>query len=311
MRSKTKKLFGKGIESEGDITISHPGTEPNYVVSENFHNLVPRSKTIVLDSDSKNGAFNKSEDGSRFSVELKNNLEIPNDAIGVNIDVHRVYIWNTFFNVTNKNNQIFVQGKNTSDVIQSKTITMGNGLYTPATFNDELLEKLKDEGFKQSPRPVLQVYPDIPKGKITIKFNYSDTIVRFDNVSNPVNDLIGFEKKTYTVTQDEQKIVGKNNAAFNTNDYILCRSNISGGEGVLLNDIYSGIIAMIPITSSPYSQIQEIINQRLDIDGSMFKGTISNRLITTQITNQNGEALDTRGENYQVVLRISWYDKNF
>ena len=310
--NKNRRMVGRG-DDEIDVSLSTPlknSALSQYTISENFHNLVQKSLTLVLDSDTRNGAFNKSPDGSRFSVELKNNLEIPANAENVSVKVHRVYIWNTFDNITSTNNQITVTGQDTLGVVQTKTITIDDGLYTPSQLNDELLEKLKDAGFKQTPDPVISLYPDIPKGKIVMKLNYNDSAFTFVGLA-PFNDIIGFENRAYNVPTDGTKILGTNNASFNTNDYILVKSNICGGEGVLLNDVYSDIIAVVPISSTPYSQIQATIDNPIEIDANLFKGPISTRLITTQITNQNGVALNTQNENYQISLQISWLEKKY
>ena len=73
--------------------------------------MVPEEISMLLTSDVSQGATNISDDGSRFEVQLQNALEIPNDALNVNLSVEEATVWFTTPNIlTGENDTIHITG---------------------------------------------------------------------------------------------------------------------------------------------------------------------------------------------------------
>ena len=93
----------------------------------------------------------------------------------------------------------------------------------------------------------------------------------------------------------------------------MIKSNIANSEGILINDAYGSYIAQVPLNSEPNTQIISELTQPLDIDANLFKGNIGIQRIWIELTNQNGDRVNTNGEYYSILLKLKYnfvkYDK--
>ena len=62
---------------------------------------VPEEITMIISSDPKNGAVNRSSDGSYFEINLEDGLHVPKEALNVNLEVPDSVIWNVVPNIIN------------------------------------------------------------------------------------------------------------------------------------------------------------------------------------------------------------------
>jgi hypothetical protein len=293
-------------------------------MSNNFHriesmpHLVSDEKCFVLDSGGKN-VQNKTSDGSRFVITLNSALEIPRNAINLKCDVHRVLVWNTFYNITAKlNNNSFVLTSYLANGTQStQTITIPDGSYTPNLLEIEIQSIMSNLGYIQTPAPPINISADQARGRIILQFNYTDTTVNFTN--GDFADIIGFDKTQYgnvvsplpAPTQATQKIVAPKNANFNKYEYLLLKSNLASGEGIMVNNVYDNYIAMIPISVAPFSQIQDLLSQPIELDSSLLKGNFGAKNVWLELCDQNGDPVDTNGENFSVMIKIKYQYRKF
>lgn len=289
----------------------------NFNRIESMPHLVSDEKVIILDSGGRD-IQNKSSDGSRFTITLNSSLEIPRDAINLKCDVHRVLIWNTFYNITaSDNNNTFVLTSYLTNGTQStQTITIPDGSYTPNLLETEIQAVLADLGFIQTPSP-FSLSADQARGRIITKINYTNTQVDFSNGN--LAELLGFNKTTYGVlilptpvpTTGIQKFIAPNNASFNKYQYLMLKSNLASGEGIMLNNRFDNYIAMIPISVPPFSQIQDLLSQPIELDSSLLKGSFGAKNVWLELCDQKGEPVNTNGESFSVMLKIKYQYKKY
>lgn len=289
----------------------------NFNRIESMPHLVSDEKVIILDSGGNN-VQNKSADGSRFTVTLNSSLEIPRNAINLKCDVHRALVWNTFYNITTAdgNNEFVLTSYLANGTQTTQTITIPNGSYTPNLLEAELQAIFLDLGLIQNPPP-LNISADQARGRIILKLNYTNTQVDFTN--GKLADLLGFNNTTYgslilptpAPTQGFQKFIAPKNASFNKYQYLLLKSNLASGEGIMLNNRFDNYIAMIPISVSPFSQIQDLLSQPLELDSSLLKGSFGAKNIWLELCDQNGNPVNTNGENFSIMIKIKYQYKKF
>mgnify|MGYP005989272341 CR=1 FL=1 len=77
--------------------------------------IVPEEISMIVSSDPKQGAVNKSADGSYFEIGLQDGLMLPADALNINIAVEESTIWWTVPNIiTGENDKMYFTGPGTS-----------------------------------------------------------------------------------------------------------------------------------------------------------------------------------------------------
>ena len=77
--------------------------------------IVPEEISMIVSSDPKQGAINKSPDGSYFEIGLQDGLMLPTDALNINISVEESTIWWTVPNIiTGENDKMYFIGPGTS-----------------------------------------------------------------------------------------------------------------------------------------------------------------------------------------------------
>lgn len=73
--------------------------------------LVPQEISMLVSSDSDQGAINKSADGSYFEIQLQDGLKIPAEALNVSIAVEEATVWWTIPNIrTGINDTVYITG---------------------------------------------------------------------------------------------------------------------------------------------------------------------------------------------------------
>jgi hypothetical protein len=266
-----------------------------------------KSISILASSSLTAGAQNKTLDGSSFRVSLNDALHVPNNAENITVEVTKATYWNTSPNFKSTNNQIYVRGPDVADVLQSKLITLPVGLYDVSMFKAALLTELLNEGFKQTPSPVLNISANYATGKIIIILNYTTTEVSFavaDGVVNPMNQILGFDLLKYTTAIAPFAQYAPNVAKFNQLNSILITSNLCD-NGFAINSKESNIIAQILINVSPGTQlIYEPFNPT-----KVSASNLQNRYLKefdVQLTDELLVPIDTNTEEYTVLFKISY-----
>ena len=77
--------------------------------------IVPEEISMIVSSDPKQGAINKSPDGSYFEIGLQDGLMLPPDALNINISVEEATVWWTVPNIiTEENDKMYFTAPGTS-----------------------------------------------------------------------------------------------------------------------------------------------------------------------------------------------------
>jgi hypothetical protein len=265
-----------------------------------------KSISILASSSTVNGARNKSSDGSYFEVYLNDSTKIPDDAKNITLEIEKSTIWWVMPNIESNNNQIFITGQNTANVVQSRLITIPAGLYDLSLLRTSILNELQNQGFKQLPLPVIDFSSNSATGKVIIKMNYTDSKVDFRpaNCPNPINTILGFDLLEYTTTIAEFNLTAPNIAKFNTINSLLVKSDLTD-NGMSLNGTENSICAQVLINVSPGSQIIYSPNNPTKTQADNLQGRLL-RNFHVELVNETGVRVNTFGENYSVLFKISW-----
>jgi hypothetical protein len=74
--------------------------------------FLPEEISFVVSSDPEEGAINKSADGSYFEIQLDDGLQIPREALNVNVRVEEAGIWWVVPNIiTGENDKMYITGE--------------------------------------------------------------------------------------------------------------------------------------------------------------------------------------------------------
>lgn len=85
--------------------------------------MLPEEISFVVSSDPEAGASNRSADGSYFEVQLDDGLEIPKDALNVNVRVEEASIWWVVPNIiTGQNDKMYISGEDAPAITSYATM---------------------------------------------------------------------------------------------------------------------------------------------------------------------------------------------
>lgn len=260
--------------------------------------------SYLFSSDEKNGAINRSVDGSSFTVNLDESKLVPYNAKYPNISVQEAQIWWTIPNIiTGKNDKLYIFGPNTLDVDQLFTVTLPQGLYDLNGLNEAILRELEANGAKIDPEPLIFLSGDESTQKVELKFNYPNMSIDFTQPNTPY-EILGFDQQIY-LEINSNPLLGPNVANFNQVNYFLMHSDISS-RGIRLNNSYSQIVAQVPIDVPPGSQITYKPFNPAHIPASELIG--ANRTsLRFWLTDDENRLVNTNGENYSFRLIIRYY----
>ena len=211
-------------------------------------------KEISLVASSNPNSASVSADGSGFRVQFDQPLEIPANALNCRISIPEASIWNTSPNVKKDFNDVLTIYSNGN----KNTIIIPEGLYDLDGLNSAIKREVENQSIVvfavDEVIPILELSGDFNTQKTIIKFNYTGVYIDF-TVPNSINELLGFNSRIVgpfsTVPHYEYT---DNVANFNTINYFTIQSDLTN-DGIRINNTYAGILAVIPITSKPGSQI--------------------------------------------------------
>ena len=129
--------------------------------------MVPEEISMIVSSDPADGAINRSSDGSYFEIQLQDGLQIPKEALNVNLSVEESTVWWVVPNViTGQNDRMYIHGPDTTDVEQDYVVVIPQGLYDLSGINQAILRELENQGAKIDPNPLISFSPDEPTQKV-------------------------------------------------------------------------------------------------------------------------------------------------
>jgi len=266
---------------------------------------IKRNITILASSDKELGASNISSTNNRFTVNLDVPIEIPSNAYNITVSCKQLIMWNTVFNITNTNNQIFIGAPNTLDVRQDKLITVPLGLYSVFTLYARLLDLLKAENFKQTPDPVITFLPDEPTQKVNISLNYGNSVFSFFQLvcPHPMNEILGYDNLVYYTPTLPMLFTAPYVSKFNVNDYYLLRTSLTRNS-FFVNKYQNQIIAQIPTDVEIGYQIFYNPANPDEIECDNLQGA-NLQNFEVELLNPRLQPLNIP-ENWSCQLKLSW-----
>ena len=274
--------------------------------------LIPKSTSFFFSSDPANKAHNVSVDGSQFTVVMDTPISLPQGAMSATLSVSQASIWNTSYNISAAfSNNVFafrsVFGAPVPDVGPqvpiAYSILLPDGLYSLSGFNAYLSTQFVNLGL---PSNLITVTGDDATQKTILTFLLAGDQVDF-TVANSVRGILGFDARLAPVTA---QTAGFNEfsdepANFNRVNSYLIRSNLVS-QGIPVNSIGQGIIAQVPITVPPGSQINYQPRNPIPVDASELVG-LGKNAFTFSLVDQNLRATPTAGETWDFVLVLNYF----
>ena len=263
--------------------------------------LLNKEINLFFSSSELASAQNVSSDGSRFSVILDNPIKIPQNALNCSLGVVQASIWNTSPNISvlYKNNKFKFTTSNPKNA-GTHTIEISDGLYSVSALNSYISTAL--------------VNLDLPSNLFTISALSStgQSVITFSTLGDSVDmtivdsirTILGFDSKVITATLSGGSAYSDDVAKFNRNNSYLIQSDLVSG-GIPINSVNPNIIASIPISVSPSSQINYTPFNITEVDASNLVG-LSKSNINFRLTNQDLQQVSTQGEICTVLIHIRY-----
>ena len=275
--------------------------------------FVKEEISIIVSSDEKTGAVNKSLDGSRFEIQMDGDgLMIPNDAVNCTVEVEEATIWWSIPNIiTGQNDRFYVFGDSDDavPVPQLYSLTIPQGLYDLSALNLAILSELESQGARTldgtgASLPLISMSADSSTQKVRLRFNYSNVYVDFTQ-ANTMREILGFNSAVYGPYGGAPiNILADTTAAFNTVNYFLIHSDIVS-KGVRFNNTFNQTIAQVLINVAPGSQIVSTPFNPARSDASDLAGSRRTNL-RFWLTDDQDRAVNTNNENWSARIVIHY-----
>lgn len=267
--------------------------------------LVPEEVSFIISSNPENGASNVSADGHYFEINLEDALQIPTEALNVNLSVQESTIWWTIPNiVTGQNDKLYITGPNKSDISTNFVITIPQGLYDLTGLNQTIQRELESANAKIAPDPLISITGDEATQKVEIRFNYTATSIDFTQ-SNTIREIIGFNSEVVgPFVTIPNTVLAPNVANFNTVNYFLIHSDLVG-RGIRFNKEYNQTIAQVLIDTSPGSQIVSKPFNPSKINCQELAGSTRKKL-RFWLTDDKNRPVNTNNEYYSARIVIDY-----
>lgn len=271
--------------------------------------MVPQEISLLVSSDPTQGAINRSLDGSQFEIQLEEPIEIPKDAINVNVSVEEATVWWVVPNIIkDKNDTFYVFGDLQAGGTQLFVVKVEQGLYDLSGLNNSIQSGLEALGAKtvdgnNNPLPLISLAPDDATQKVLLRFNYPNVYVDFQPADSP-RELLGFESLKYgPFVGAPINQLAPNVAAFNQVNYFLIASDLVQ-KGIRFNNRYGQVITQVLINVSPGSQIVSTPFNPPSSNANELAGSKRTN-IRFRLTDDKLRPVNTNGEYYtaRVVIR--------
>jgi hypothetical protein len=267
--------------------------------------MVPEEISMIVSSDPNAGAINRSADGSYFEIQLQDGLQLPREALNVNIAVEEATIWWVVPNIiTGENDTMYITGPDTLDVVQNYVVVIPQGLYDLSGINQAVLRGLENQGAKINPDPLITITPDEPTQKVEMRFDYSNVSVDFTQTNTP-RIILGFDSQVLgPYAAAPLNILADNIAQFNQVNYFLIHSDLTN-KGIRFNNNYNQTIAQVLIDVSPGSQIVSRPFNPAKINAPELAGAKRTNL-RIWLTDDKDRRVNTNGEYFTARIVIHY-----
>jgi len=272
--------------------------------------IIPQEISLLVSSDPSQGATNVTSDGSAFEIQLDQSIEIPKNALNVNISVEEATVWWVIPNIiTGKNDTFYIFGDREQGGTQLFTIVIEQGLYDLTGLNNSLQSGLEQAGARttergnNNPLPLVSLAPDEATQKVLLRLNYDNVYVDFQPPNTP-REIIGFDALQYgPKIGTPLNILAPNVAEFNQVNYFLIASDLVQ-KGIRFNNRYNQVITQVLINVSPGSQIISVPFNPAKSDAQDLAGS-KRSVLRFRLTDDKLRPVNTNGEYWtaRVVIR--------
>ena len=271
--------------------------------------MVPDEISMLVSSDPSQGAVNISADGSSFEIQLDEAIEVPSDALNVNISVEEATVWWVIPNIiTGQNDTFYIFGDNDVGGTQLFTVQIPQGLYDLTGLNNSLQSGLEALGARTvdgsgNPLPLVSLSPDEATQKVLLRFNYPNVTVDFQQTNTP-REILGFDALVYgPFVGAPLNILAPFVAAFNQVNYFLIACDLVQ-KGIRFNNRYNQVITQVLIDVSPGSQIVSKPFNPAKSSAQELAGAKRTNL-RFRLTDDKLRPVNTNGEYYtaRIVIR--------
>jgi hypothetical protein len=267
--------------------------------------MVPHEISILASSDPNAGAINISSDGSQFEIQLEDALQIPQEAVNINIDVEEATVWWVVPNIiTGSNDRMYITAPNVADVLTAYVVVIPQGLYDLSGLNQAIARELQNQGAKIDPTNALTLSPDDATQKVEITLFYLGSQIDFTQADTP-RDILGFNSQVIgpTIIAPFTQIAD-NTAAFNQINYFLLHSDLTN-KGIRFNNQYNQTISQVLIDVPPGSQIVSRPFNPAKINASELGGAKRTN-IRFWLTDDSNRPVNTNGEYFTCRIAIKF-----
>jgi hypothetical protein len=273
--------------------------------------FIPEEISLIVSSDPDAGAINRSQDGSQFEIQLDGEgIQIPKDAINVNVSVEESTVWWVVPNIiTGQNDKMYIFGDNDVGGTQLFIITIPQGLYDLSGLNQAILAELEAAGARTldgggNPLSLINLAADDATQKVRLRFNYTNVYVDFQPNDTP-REILGFDAEQYgPYLGAPLSILAPNTAAFNQVNYFLIHSDLVN-KGIRFNNTYNQTIAQVLINVAPGSQIVSTPFNPARCNGQELAGSKRTNL-RFWLTDDKQRPVNTNGEYFTARIVIHY-----
>ena len=212
--------------------------------------LLERTVSYIFNSDPASGSQNLSADGSTFQVTLNDPIKIPAGAVNCTAGVIQASPWNSSPNIAAAFGNNLFRFTTTVAPTGTYTITIPDGLYSVAGLNAYLSGQFANLGL---PANLISISGNDATQKSVVTILTVGDSINF-TIANSVRTVLGFNPGVITAPSASYSFFSDNAASFNRINNFIITSNIVS-VGIPINSQSQGVIASIPISSAPGSQI--------------------------------------------------------
>jgi hypothetical protein len=251
--------------------------------------------TSRLAGDSRDDNLVVSADGSRMTISLDNAISIPAGAVNTTVEVQQAAVWNISPNIAAQyNNNEFIYLING---IEQPAIIFPDGQYSLANINNLISRTFTNRG-EDTNQIVLSANDSTQRVVAT----FNATIQADFTGANSIGSVLGFSALVPNPMEatDGYSVEGSDEAALNRINSYSISSNIVS-QGIPINNIGLNIIASIPISVRPGSQIIYTPTNPTKINCNELRGK-SKQQFYFELGDELGNAVPTLGESYSLLL---------
>ena len=212
--------------------------------------LLTQTLPYIFNSDINAGAENVSADGSSFQVSLHDPITIPKGAVDCKVGVVSASVWNSSLNIAASYGNNTFTFTTTAAPAGTYTFVIPDGLYSVDGLSSYLASQFVNLTL---PSNLITISGENATQKSIITFLKSGDSINFTLV-NSLRQLLGFNALVITAPSANYSFFSNNVAAFKRINSVIISSNFVS-VGIPVNSQSRGIIASVPITAAPGSQI--------------------------------------------------------